>query len=665
MTKRDKPKQLARGRQGAAMKLLRAGAFAGPLLLFPQVALGQEDSPWRADVPVWRAIAPAQWTNIPETPKWSKISAPAWASAPPLAPIPFEPAKPVAEQPDSIKPVAPQPEPGVTIQLMSGREVDNSLPSDRVGTFLPDPMGGAPAELPAAPNPIPSGVEPQRPKILILIPDKANEGSQRPQVIDLQPDVPAAPAPPHVVNSPPEPAPIRVDNDALISGWSPIQTVQPVQALPAPGPVAVVPGQTAAPEPILPLPGLTAAKLSAPQTECSTCAPEEPNVMCRRLLDGLFRPKPLADPSRDPMLPLDGDAAPDHSAPRLNMRAEFLLWWMNNDRVPVLGTTGTPASGGILGQPGTTNLFGPGAVDLSNRMGGRFGATLLLDESSGWGVDGNFLFLGQRQSNYLVSSANTPVISRPVFVLNNNQENAETVAFPNFSTGSLQVDYNSQFWGYDLNIFKRLCSTCNNTFDLFAGYRFLNLSESIDIMELITAGPLAPDPVGTHVGVTDRFATRNVFNGGQLGACYEGRWGRWFVDVRASVALGANDESISIDGSQVKVRPGQAPQVFTGGLLAALSNVGQYSADRFSVVPDVSVNLGYQFTPYLRGFVGYSFIYWSNVVRPGEQIDRTVDLTFIPNAPSVTPTGQRRPAVLEQQSDFWAQGINFGFQLDW
>jgi hypothetical protein len=70
-------------------------------------------------------------------------------------------------------------------------------------------------------------------------------------------------------------------------------------------------------------------------------------------------------------------------------------------------------------------------------------------------------------------------------------------------------------------------------------------------------------------------------------------------------------------------------------------------------------------TPNVQVYAGYNFLYWSNVIRPGDQIDRTVDLTFVPNAPPVPPSGQNRPAPTFGQSDFWAQGVQFGVQFRW
>ena len=62
---------------------------------------------------------------------------------------------------------------------------------------------------------------------------------------------------------------------------------------------------------------------------------------------------------------------------------------------------------------------------------------------------------------------------------------------------------------------------------------------------------------------------------------------RWSLDLRTTVALGSTHQRLTIDGSQVRTLPGQAPLVFRGGLLALDSNIGTFSRDRFSVVPEV------------------------------------------------------------------------------
>ena len=95
-------------------------------------------------------------------------------------------------------------------------------------------------------------------------------------------------------------------------------------------------------------------------------------------------------------------------------------------------------------------------------------------------------------------------------------------------------------------------------------------------------------------------------------------------------------------------------------------NIGSFSQDRFSVVPQVGIRVGYNITPNLRVYVGYDFLYWSSVLRPGDQIDRGLNELAIPNFGSQpgTPAGDpRRPMVPFRDSDFWAQGVNFGLEF--
>jgi hypothetical protein len=108
------------------------------------------------------------------------------------------------------------------------------------------------------------------------------------------------------------------------------------------------------------------------------------------------------------------------------------------------------------------------------------------------------------------------------------------------------------------------------------------------------------------------------------------------------------------------------PDVFTGGLLAVGPNLGTFNRDQFSVVPEVTINLGYWVTPTIKAYVGYNFLYWSNVLRAGDQIDRVVDVTFVPNPPmNVPPSGLVRPQPTFHSSDLALNGIQFGLMGRW
>jgi hypothetical protein len=137
------------------------------------------------------------------------------------------------------------------------------------------------------------------------------------------------------------------------------------------------------------------------------------------------------------------------------------------------------------------------------------------------------------------------------------------------------------------------------------------------------------------------------------------------VDGYGKLALGATHQTLDINGGQTFTNVATPIDPRPGGLLALSSNIGHFSRDRFAVVPEVGVNVGYNLTPNLRAYVGYNFLYWSSVARPGDQIDRVIDSALIPNfnIPPRPPTGQNRPAVLFKDTDYWAQGVTFGIEL--
>ncbi len=101
-----------------------------------------------------------------------------------------------------------------------------------------------------------------------------------------------------------------------------------------------------------------------------------------------------------------------------------------------------------------------------------------------------------------------------------------------------------------------------------------------------------------------------------------------------------------------------------GGLLALNSNIGRFHKDHFSFVPEIGMNVGYQLNDNIRVFAGYNFLYWTGVLRPGDQIDRALDVTRIPNFPvAAAPVSGLHPSVPFKTTDFWATGVNVGIEF--
>jgi hypothetical protein len=352
--------------------------------------------------------------------------------------------------------------------------------------------------------------------------------------------------------------------------------------------------------------------------------------------------------------------------------AEYLYWWTKRDHVPVLVTTSDPNAAdpnnrfGFLGQPSTRVLFGGGNIGGGGSSGFRLSAGCWLEPDHSEGLEISGFLLGGQGTHFNANSADFPVLARPFFAVNSNTEFSQLVAFPGISTGSISVNNVSQLWGIEGNMRCNLCCSCDRRIDLFGGFRYLDLGESITIVENIQGQATAPGSfANTNALVFDRFATHNSFYGGQIGLDSEWRRGRWFVDVKGKLAIGATDSVVDISGGQTFFNPdGSVRSSVQGGLLALNSNIGRTHKDHFSFVPEIGVNVGYQLNDNIRIFAGYNFLYWTGVLRPGDQIDRNLDVSRIPNFPVLAPSVSTiHPAVPFKTTDFWATGVSVGIEF--
>ncbi len=92
------------------------------------------------------------------------------------------------------------------------------------------------------------------------------------------------------------------------------------------------------------------------------------------------------------------------------------------------------------------------------------------------------------------------------------------------------------------------------------------------------------------------------------------------------------------------------------------TNSGIYTQDQFVVIPQLGLELGYQVTCHTRAYLGYNILYWGNVMRAGDQIDRNIDPRNWANAPDAA-NALPFPQFLNRCSSFWAQGINLGVEV--
>jgi hypothetical protein len=355
--------------------------------------------------------------------------------------------------------------------------------------------------------------------------------------------------------------------------------------------------------------------------------------------------------------------------------AEYMLWFLKGSR----STFSIASSGGNITDLGDTDR-GSGPIS-----GGRFTLAYGRTESNPWvgpggiralGVEARFFFVCESGAD--VTADGPPDLSRPFFDLNNRAASSFLVASPGIATGSVDAHGRLSIWGAEANVWKNVWYNNPGTscaVDLMAGFRYLNANSEFDVNSItvfnstIAGGSPYASFAGNRLTVTDSFSAQNHFYGGQIGIGVK----QWILDCLSfegsiRLALGATQQDVTIDGSQVRTLASGATVTTPGGLLALPSNSGSRQSCQFTQVPEANFKAVWPVGNQLTLTAGFTALYWNRVARAADQIDRGIDITQIPNFPPAagTPsTGLARPAVPFRQSDLWLLGISVGLEYRW
>jgi hypothetical protein len=326
---------------------------------------------------------------------------------------------------------------------------------------------------------------------------------------------------------------------------------------------------------------------------------------------------------------------------RFWVELEFLLWWREGRYFPPLVTTGDP---GVL--PAATVLFGGGQLSEQARPGGRLQFGMWLDDCQCLGVGGRFVSIADAKTNYDLDSGQLPFFARPFFDADPavNAQEAQIIANAPGQTGDLSLVTESEFMAADAFIrclmFRNSCSRL----DFLFGYQFGRLDESL-VIETNTMDLF---------GVRDSFLTRNEFHGGHFGVQGQYRWGGWGLELAAKFGFGNMQQQAILSGSTSNSTQN------SGLLVQEETNAGTHQRDEFSYMHDTGLKLVYFPTKRVKLSLGYSLMFFSDVLRPGDQIDTAVDSRLFPAVPA--PAGAARPAFQFDSNHFYAHGLNLGLE---
>jgi hypothetical protein len=352
----------------------------------------------------------------------------------------------------------------------------------------------------------------------------------------------------------------------------------------------------------------------------------------------------------------------DLSGCRIVAQADYLHWWVRGVNVPPLVTTGSAATprGGVLTDPATRVLVG-GNLNYDDTNGGRFG---LLLEGDSLSYDVSYFTLSPRTVRFGAASnaAGSPVLAVP---FNSTAPVGNLAGFPTGeaifaianpaipATGSINVSSRLELWGAETNAYWNWRRNDGGRTDFLVGFRYIDLKNDF-LMNGTTNNPAA------SITINDTFQTQNEFYGINIGGkTHQRLWGNLNLDVTAKVALGVMDEQINIHG--IRTAPGFDPQF--SGFFANSGNSGSTSKDVFAAVPQVQVRFSYDMCSWFRVYGGYEFLYMSSVAMAGDQVNRNINPTFIPNPAFGPAQGTNSPLRNDRRTDFTANGLTFGFEL--
>jgi len=306
-----------------------------------------------------------------------------------------------------------------------------------------------------------------------------------------------------------------------------------------------------------------------------------------------------------------------------------------------------------------------GGKDLDTNPNPGFRVTAGYALTKTWGVEGSFFYVPPRSTTRGVSSSGQPG-STDLWVTfidpNIPDESLTELSATGFFAGSATETLRNSLMGAELIGTAKLPAPGFLRLEALAGFRYLRLKETYTFTTSSpNIAPLHPDVFET----TDQFETTNNFYGLELGARGRADWGRVFLTGAVKVGLGAMVQSVDINGQLVTndFNNFGAPQTFAGGYFAQPTNIGTHTRTVFAAVPEVDLTLGYQITPRISVFAGYTFMYASNVLRAPAQVNRTVNpfgapaFTGDPPGPQIGPA---EPSFKANSSGFWAQGLNIG-----
>jgi hypothetical protein len=390
--------------------------------------------------------------------------------------------------------------------------------------------------------------------------------------------------------------------------------------------------------------------------------------------------------------------------PRFWFGGEYLLWVPKSMNVNYpLATTSAPADLGILGRATTVAIPGAGddiTFDAANGFRAWVGSS--WDESGMFGGEVSGLWLTRRgaQNSFPGNGGGLPVLAVPFWDVNAGAPGSYLVSFPGITAGTIKFDAKTRVIGGEANLVFNMNPGADEPggVTLLAGLRFFQLEESFNYATssttfgvppggIVPPGTLPPPASGSSffpaaggvfagtffgpalapytVTTTDSIRTFNDFYGANVGFRGDVGWGGWFLQATGKFAAGYMRQWIDVIGYSTLTANTNLTSTQPGGFFNIPNDLGRHHRDRFAILPEGGLTVGYQFRSWLRLSAGYTYIYTNTVLRPTSSINPVANPNLIPVSPAFSGTAPSIfiPRDVTRDTDFHIHGFTAGVQI--
>jgi hypothetical protein len=387
------------------------------------------------------------------------------------------------------------------------------------------------------------------------------------------------------------------------------------------------------------------------------------------------------------------------------IETDYLLGWIKNNPIAVPLITDASLDDtlpGAIGQPHTRVVLGKKSLNMDLMQGFQIAAGAWIKDDVG--MEGSYFLLPTTSRSKSLSTSGepgSPNYAVPIFdpsgVFGLSGHPGETIFIlpgpldgPGF-TAKYHLQLTSRLQSAELSGIYRVIDKECFQLKLLGGFCWFQLHEKLIFKGNTHAAP------GSSFGhafynIADRFETTNNFLAGDLKIDARYQTHKWYLKAALQGALGAMLQEVKIKGSSKTsggnlffLTQGTESKVLPGGIFAEPSNRGTHKHHPFSWSFETKLQTGFEISKNCEVHLGYTFLWLSKVLRPGNQIDRKINSTRTalakasrdtvgtgpgpippdgPPGPAPAPTGSKRPKVPFKSSTFWAQGLDFGIQFN-